>query len=207
MGATVAPVTVARSAGDSSTCRPRRPAETKTVARFMAVASSTTGSDLREPIGLMPPHDIPRRALCREGRRELRSASLARLDEALEVELARNGHDRKDEGAVNRRNKRLEHPARIDAQRRGRVLTERRPQIACSAVTFGRRILVHAVGNAGRLEALEGGGAGGAHHPIVRKPVCSGRPASGPRSPVAPACARDGTRRSQFDLRFTRPVG
>ena len=55
IGASTAPVSFARSGGDSSTSRPRRPAETQIVACAAADASSTVGSRLRWPSGEMPP--------------------------------------------------------------------------------------------------------------------------------------------------------
>ncbi|GAA3238109.1 hypothetical protein GCM10020256_58160 [Streptomyces thermocoprophilus] len=45
--------------GESSTSRPRRPAETQIVAWDIADASSTVGSFLRWPSGEMPPRTYP----------------------------------------------------------------------------------------------------------------------------------------------------
>lgn len=55
IGASVAPQSRTRSAGASSTCRPRRPAETNTVSKRSAEASTTTGSRCFWPSGEMPP--------------------------------------------------------------------------------------------------------------------------------------------------------
>ncbi len=55
MGAVAAPVRRTRSAGASSICSPRRPADTYTVGWSAADASTTVGSRRRCPSGLIPP--------------------------------------------------------------------------------------------------------------------------------------------------------
>jgi hypothetical protein len=55
MTAVRARVSRTRSAGASSTCRPRRPALTSTVPNASALSSTTVGSALRWPSGLIPP--------------------------------------------------------------------------------------------------------------------------------------------------------
>ena len=59
MGAETASVSFDRSCGESSTSRPRRPAETQIVSWAFADASSTVRSLLRWPSGEMPPRTYP----------------------------------------------------------------------------------------------------------------------------------------------------
>jgi hypothetical protein len=58
-GATVARVSRTRSPGASETSRPRRPPDTRTVSNAVADSSTTVGSALRWPSGLMPPTTYP----------------------------------------------------------------------------------------------------------------------------------------------------
>ncbi len=55
IGAYRPPVTARRSSGASSRSRPRRPPETRTVSKRIADSSSTVGSGVFCPMGLMPP--------------------------------------------------------------------------------------------------------------------------------------------------------
>ncbi len=93
MGAKVAPVTAARSAGASSTCRPRLPPETYSRSKPSAEASMTVGSGVRWPRGEMPADDVARRALGRLRVGHLDLLHAQRGGERLEVEAPRDRHD------------------------------------------------------------------------------------------------------------------
>ena len=80
--ASVAPVSAIRSCGRSSICRPRRPALTRIVSQSSADASTTVGSRLRWPSGLIPPTTYP---VARSASRPL--GELGALADRAQVEL------------------------------------------------------------------------------------------------------------------------
>ena len=103
IGASSAPVRRTRSAGASSTCRPRRPAADVDGASAVADASS----DRREPPAPAeradPADDVAGGPLGRGRLGQRRPAAAERPRERLEVELAGDRHDRGDERARRRR--------------------------------------------------------------------------------------------------------
>ena len=168
----VAAVRRIRSAGSSSTSRPRRPAEQNTVGQRRAPASTTVGSGRRQPRGEMAPTTEPlsRSATC--GRPAAPAwpppPPPAHPDPAGGRPARRPpppGH--LPPGLRRRHHQRLVHPPGLDAQRGRRLVAER-----SRAGVVG--VAVEPVRHAGGLEGP--GGRRGRHPVTQRRPVrgCGG---------------------------------
>ncbi len=116
MAAVVAAVRATRSAGASSTSRPRRPAETSTVSWSSAEASTTVGCGRFWPSGEMPPDDVAGRPLGHRRVGHHRLAGADRAGQRLQVEPPGDRDDGDDEAAVRVCQQGLEDPGRVDAE-------------------------------------------------------------------------------------------
>ena len=97
---TIAPVIATRSAGAISRSRPRRPPETRTVAWSSAEASTHGRVRPLLPDRRDAARDVPGRPLGRGHLGHHRPAAAERAGQRLEVEPARDRHDRHDQPAV-----------------------------------------------------------------------------------------------------------
>ena len=210
-----------RSAGASSTWRPRGPAETKTV----GVCERRRVDDRRQPAALAeradPADDIAGRALRRGrfGHRRLPSAEQARR--ALQVQL---GGDRDDRERPSDR--RPTRPAScIDrsagyAERGGSVRAQAGPRSAIAAVALGRaRTRGRVCTTPARRRIVEGAGPAGCHRSMLSDSgLCSRGASAGPHrlprqaasgepSRSVHACPRRDHQERSLDLRYARPVG
>ena len=142
---TVAPVRRTRSAGASSSCRPRRPALTRIVSQASAEESTVVGSRRRWPSGLMPPDDVARGAFGSRLVGERRA-----LADGAEIELPVGRKHEGAERAVGVDDERLEQAAGGQAEcsrDRDRVVT---------VAHLDSLVLVQAVDDARALRRLDG---------------------------------------------------
>ena len=205
-----------RSAGASSSWRPRRPADTNTVGCSSAEASTTTGSGRREPSGLIPPMTPPVARSAAIGSTSVALRPRARQREALEIELPVDRDDGQDQPLVDARDERLEHAPRVDAERRRGVRpvarTTRRGRARDARATRRRgagrrcrRVRRDRWRGSRRRSRSDRSHFGYARGGPPRSASIDAGAAGRRRAPVR--CPRRDHTGATLDLRFTRPVG
>ncbi len=150
-----------RSAAASSTWRPRRPAETRTVpcSRGVLVHDQLKGPPRAQRTDATD--DVAGRPFRLRGFGHRRPPTADDVGQALQVELPIDRDDGQDQPAVDRDGERLEHAGRVDPEGRRGVHAVDRAPVAVPAVGLRGPVLVDRVRHPGPDDDVERAGPGG----------------------------------------------